>query len=278
MESGIRRYQRIAPLFIILGLALVFLTALLLFLYRSPIDAYAQLLFIPVMFGAIYFGRKGGIIAAVSSGTIYVILLYLLAKPDVMALAFVKIGVYFVTYAIMGLAGGLLFERLREEIKEIEERVLLDRTTGLFTTRYFITSLQKELDRASRYKEEFSAAVFKFTEGMKELDKKSQKHLTRDVAAVFREQARIVDTVAICAPDEIGVVLPEVGKKGCERFIERVAEKLEPILSAIDKEYSKAMDITMYVFPAEEKAISELIERYAKDLEISYIKRPKEMK
>lgn len=282
MESGIRRYQRIAPMFILLGLAAIFLTALILFLRQNTLESLAQLFFIPILFGVIYFGLKGGLVSAVLMALAYGGIIFLRGEALPFSLRLSSLIIRAVFFVVMGVAGGLLFDRLKVELKEIEERVLLDRASGLFTVRYFITSLQKEIDRAKRYKKPFAVALFKVEAPFIRQGrtfKVSLNKLNPKLGEIFREAARIVDTMALCDPGEIGVVLPETPKEGGEKFVGRVRPKILSLLQSLGVESPQEnLSIDTYNFPEDEKKIQALIENYASKIEVSYIKRPREYK
>lgn len=275
MESGIRRYQRLVIVFVFLGLALVFLTSLVFFVRGFLLEAYAQLLFIPILFGVIYWGKKGGILSALISGLGYIVLFYFFGRPQEPRAAMVFIALRFGFFLLMGIVGGILFDLFKEVIKEIEERILLDGYTGLFTTRYFITAIRKEIDRARRYEKQFSVALYRIKTDDASQKKVSPRKVIKELAEVFKKEARVVDTMAVCSRNEIGIVLPEIDAKGCEGFVTRIDTKISPIFKelGLDKDL---IEVDQLTYPDNDKLLEELINRYAKELETSYIKRPKE--
>lgn len=276
MESGTRRYQRLVIVFILLGLVLVFLSSLVFFTRGFFLEAYAQLLFIPILFGVIYWGKKGGILSALISGLAYVALFYYLGRPQEPSSALVFISIRFGFFLLMGIVGGIIFDLFRDVIQEIEERVLLNSSVGLFTTRYFITALRKEIDRATRYDKSFSVAIYRVGEPAQYSGSKtSDRKMLRKLAEVFKKEARIVDTMAVCGPAEIGIVLPEVDSQGLKGFIERVNKEIHPLLDSLGVD-KQQLEVDEYTYPDEEKGIEELINKYAEVLETSYIKRPRE--
>ncbi len=279
VEAPLKRYRSVSKLFLLLGVIIAVLTSFILYYRGTTIEAYAQILFIPIIVGAIYYGKKGGLIAALGAGAIYVLLVLYLVKSQLAQIVTLSISLRILFFCFMGVVGGLLFEKFKEEVRDLEEKVLVDRETGLHTARYFITVIQQEIDRAKRYKSGFSLIIFQLDEEKLKLSKKAEKKLVKDLGQMLKQQTRIVDEIACLSYGNFGVVLPEINKEGVEFFLKRVEKKFVEVAGKSKKDFS-AKDLHVKPLNSWDNMpeIEEIIDQYSEDIGISYIKRPKELK
>jgi diguanylate cyclase (GGDEF)-like protein len=92
-----------------------------------------------------------------------------------------------------------------------------DALTGLANRGYMLAAIEREIDRATRYRRGFAVLMVDL-DGLKELND-TFGHRTGDralaaVAAVLRESVRRIDTVARLGGDEFVVLLPETDREG----------------------------------------------------------------
>lgn len=276
METPKVRYQRISYLFVVLGIAIVLISTYLLNLRNLHIEAYSQLLFIPILFGALYYGWKGGLIAAAVSAVLYVAIIFLQIESEVVQSAAFSTALRLSFFVFLGVVGGLLFERYREEIKIAEEKVLLDPTTGLYTCRFFITTLREEADRAKRYRATFSVVCFNLAGYLKSLAGIVRKRVLKEVADIFKKEVRIVDIAALSDTFEVSAVLPETNKEGAKVFTNRLNEKLAAYFVKLGLVCEEDIEGEIYTYPEDEKAIEDLIVECSARIEVSHIQRPRE--
>lgn len=276
METPRRRYQKITYLFLLLGLIIAFLSAWILFMRGMNVEAAAQLLFIPILFGALYYGWKGGVLSALLAGALYVGVIIFSVESEIIQSVAVSVGLRLVFFAFLGVAGGLLFERYRAEIKELEEKILLDKLTGLYTCRYFITALRDEIDRAKRYGDKFTVVTFKIAE-VGERGSLSRKIMSK-LGDVFKAEVRIVDVAALTDAMEISALLPETTQEGANVFVKRLREKINAAFAemGVDLPSKEGATVVIYVFPEDEGKLEDLLAEYAGRIEVEHIKRPRE--
>ncbi len=278
IETPLKRYRSVSQLFLLLGVVIAGLTSLILYCRGATVEAYAQILFIPIIVGAIYYGKKGGLIAALGAGLVYVLLLMFLVESQLAQVITLTISLRILFFCFMGIVGGLLFEKFKEQVMDIEEKVLVDAGTGLYTARYFITVIQQEIDRAKRYESGFSVVTFKFNLADLKMPKKAEKKLAKDLGEMFKQQTRIVDEIACLSAGDFGVILPEIKKDGAQIFLDRVKEKLIEIVKKKEKGFSeKDLDVELLTFWDNLAGIEEMTSQYAEKIGVSYIKRPKEL-
>ncbi|MDI6892865.1 MAG: hypothetical protein QMD08_07815 [Actinomycetota bacterium] len=276
METPRRRYQKITYLFLLLGLIIAFLSAWILFMRGMNVEAAAQLLFIPILFGALYYGWKGGVLSALLAGALYVGVIIFSVESEIIQSVAVSVGLRLVFFAFLGVAGGLLFERYRAEIKELEEKILLDKLTGLYTCRYFITALRDEIDRAKRYGDKFTVVTFKIAE-VGERGSLSRKIMSK-LGDVFKAEVRIVDVAALTDTMEISALLPETAQEGANVFVKRLREKINAtfVEMGVGLPSKEGATVVIYVFPEDEGKLEDLLAEYAGRIEVEHIKRPRE--
>ncbi|MDP3014664.1 MAG: hypothetical protein Q8M92_10500 [Candidatus Subteraquimicrobiales bacterium] len=277
METPKARYRRISYLFIILGIAIVLISTQLLLSRGIKTEAYAQLLFIPILFGALYYGWKGGLIAAGVSAALYIGVIFFQVESEIVQSAAFSTALRLGFFVFLGVVGGLLFERYREEIKIAEEKVLLDPTTGLFTCRFFITCLREELDRARRYTNNFSIACFNLSDCLETLKGLTRRETLKGIADIFKKEIRIVDLIGRVDVLEIGTLLPETDKKGAKVFTDRLNSRIATFLAEHGVVCEEDIEGKIYTFPDDEEAIEGLISECSAKIEVSHIKRPTEI-
>ncbi|HDP69688.1 MAG TPA: diguanylate cyclase [Actinobacteria bacterium] len=277
-EVPLKRYRSVSKLFLLLGTVIAVLTSLILYFRGTTIEAWAQILFIPIIAGAIYYGKKGGLAAALAAGIVYVLLIMYMVKSQLAQIVTLSISLRVIFFIFMGLVGGLLFEKFKEEVRDLEEKVLVDKETGLHTTRYFITVIQQEVDRAKRYKSGFSLIIFQLDEEKIKLSKRAEKKLAKELGQMLKQQTRIVDEIAYLNHGDFGVVLPEINKEGADFFLKRVKEKFVEVVKKSKRDFSDK-DLYVKAFNSWDDIpeIEEMIGQYGEEMGISYIKRPKEL-
>ncbi|MDO8885601.1 hypothetical protein [Candidatus Oleimmundimicrobium sp.] len=278
IDTPAKRYHNVSQLFLILGTIIAMLTSFILFYRGTTIEAYAQMLFIPIIAGAVYYGKKGGFIAAIGAGVVYILLLLFLVESQLAQVVTLTITLRIIFFCFMGIVGGLLFEKFKEQVMDLEEKVLVNEESGLYTARYFITVIQQEIDRATRYKSTFSIITFKFNLLKIGISKRAEKKLIKDLGEMFKQQTRIVDEIAYLSRGDFGVVLPEIDKKGAKIFLDRIKEKFIEIVKKKKKDFSESdLNIKMFTYQDNLSEIEKLISQYAEKIGVSHIKRPKEL-
>jgi diguanylate cyclase (GGDEF)-like protein len=117
--------------------------------------------------------------------------------------------------------------QLYQRTKELSAR---DDLTGLFNRRYFFEQLEKEIQRARRYRRVFSLLMMDLDDFKRYND--THGHLRGD--EVLREVARLLlgttrraDVVARFGGEEFVVLLPEIDDQGAEVVAEKIRSAVE---------------------------------------------------
>jgi diguanylate cyclase (GGDEF)-like protein len=102
-----------------------------------------------------------------------------------------------------------------------------DALTGLANRAYVLAAVEREIDRATRYRHRFCILMADL-DGLKELND-TLGHRAGDralaaVAAVIRENVRRIDTPARLGGDEFVVLLPETDRDGAAVVAEKIRE------------------------------------------------------
>ncbi len=103
----------------------------------------------------------------------------------------------------------------------------VDALTGLANRAYVLAAVEREIDRATRYRHRFCILMADL-DGLKELND-TLGHRAGDralaaVSAVIRENVRRIDTPARLGGDEFVVLLPETDREGARVVAEKIRQ------------------------------------------------------
>lgn len=156
--------------------------------------------------------------------------------------------------------------------EQTEQLAVTDGLTGIFNHRYFQDFIERELNRAKRYRHSLSLIMLDIDHFKQVNDRRG--HPTGDlvlqqVAAVLRKQARDVDLVARYGGEEFMVVLPETRKREAQILANRIRVQIRDI--TFKDEHDRDLDrITVSLgvasFPEDGGSKSELIDYVDKAL------------
>ena len=130
-------------------------------------------------------------------------------------------------------------EKLAHELKganeQLRELALRDGLTGLYNHRHFLAVLDKEVERATRYKRPFSLILFDLDHFKQVND--THGHVRGDIvlkaiSALVQKKVRLSDVVARYGGEEYVVVLPETDIQGAVKLAERLRRDVEKAVIA----------------------------------------------
>ena len=109
----------------------------------------------------------------------------------------------------------------------------IDALTGLANRGYILAAVEREIDRATRYRRGFCLLMADL-DGLKELND-HHGHRAGDralaaVAAVLRDNVRRIDTPARIGGDEFIVLLPETDREGARVVADKIRQGVSAIL------------------------------------------------
>ena len=150
-------------------------------------------------------------------------------------------------FAAIVLAWGLArtLTRLHDRVAA---QALTDPLTGLWNRRYMAETLEREVDRAARFRHPISLIILDVDDFKKINDREG--HLQGDivlasVADVVRDVTRSIDVAARYGGDELALILVETGREGATILAERLRERVAANQISLADE--RTMNVTLSV-------------------------------
>tara|TARA_Y100001960_G_scaffold234449_1_gene246634 strand:- start:5265 stop:5963 length:699 start_codon:yes stop_codon:yes gene_type:complete len=109
----------------------------------------------------------------------------------------------------------------------LKELMIYDEITHMFSRRYILNILEKEIIRSRRYKNDFSLIAFEIDNGNEDflsLGAETENLLISKVANEIRKFKRTSDSAGRTGPHTFLLVLPETKAEGAEILAQRVQE------------------------------------------------------
>lgn len=230
-------YRRFEWLTIGVGAATVLATVLMTLSPRPDlVELAAQVLILCVLVGAVHWGRKGGLIAAVAATVLYVLLRIpsvagVGVSSDLLELIIVRAG----TYGLIGVAGGELCGRIKYFFARLEDSLSIDEVARVYNQRFIGQLLRTSLSTHARYRVPFSVVSLTLAPGLtSELRPAKVGTLVRTVADTIRDDIRLVDEVGRLDDGTFLMLLPHTPKAGAEVAAARVRAGVRDVLGAKD--------------------------------------------
>lgn len=124
---------------------------------------------------------------------------------------------------------GVLAEKLKRQEEAMKRLSVTDELTGLFNHRFFYQCLEKEADRARRYRHPLTLVIIDLDNFKKYND--TWGHIQGDralatAAAVLKSAVRSTDIVARYGGEEFAIILPMTDLVSAKVICERIRESL----------------------------------------------------
>jgi diguanylate cyclase (GGDEF)-like protein len=112
---------------------------------------------------------------------------------------------------------------------QLKEQSIMDDITGLYNHRHILAEIEKELERARRYKHTLAGMMIDVDDFKSFNDKLG--HLTgdyvlREVAHVFQQSIRKIDIVGRYGGDEFLIILPEANEQTARVVADRIQRSM----------------------------------------------------
>jgi GGDEF domain-containing protein len=223
-------------LVLLVGLAVLGVTiAIMLARGVDTPEVLGTTLFIPIFVAFVFWGIRGGLIAAAVASIIY----FIARQPAIEAAGFDLFRGQILSrtfaYFVFGLIGGWASSALESSLNKLELYDQIDDATGIYNARFFVQDTDLELSRSKRYQTVFSLTVVDVpAAALEKLDRRRRGRTLRDLGRLLGDSVRTVDR-AVHASDgrnhRFAVVLPETGPEGARIFTDRLADRLADYLS-----------------------------------------------
>jgi GGDEF domain-containing protein len=201
------------------------------------IELAAQLLLMPVLVGAVHWGRKGGLIGALAATLAYVALrlpsvVSVGLQADVLQLIVIRT----VTYGFVGIIGGELCGRIKYFFARLEDSCSIDEHSRVYNQRFIAQSLSNHLGESARYGTVFSIAIIELASRLTaDLRPSRVRSLVRSVADHMRNDVRLVDDVGRLDDGRFVLLFPHTPKDGAVVAATRVRAGVRDVLGAKDE-------------------------------------------
>jgi len=230
------RYTRFEELILIVGGVTILGTVAVSYSGGPPelAEVAAQFMLFGVLFCAVRFGRRGGLIAAIVASAIYTLLrIDTLSLTQTSTTAMVILATRLAAFGLVGVAGGELCSRVRYGMATLEGASALDEWSRVYNQRWAFKSLDAARARFLRYDEPFSVVVMTISPAVFEgLRPSRHRAVVRGVADHIRADVRVVDEVSRLDDGRFIVLLPHTPKDGGEVAAARLKKGTVSVLGA----------------------------------------------
>jgi len=149
-------------------------------------------------------------------------------------------------------------------MERIQELTITDECTGLFNVRHLYRQMESEIDRARRFKSQFSLIFIDldyFKQVNDEYGHLIGSRVLAEVGRGLRSLVREVDSVFRYGGDEFIVLLPETGKVGARKTAEHLLTALREMRFAISDGLKLEVRASFGVatFPEDGRSVHEVI-------------------
>ncbi len=141
-----------------------------------------------------------------------------------------------VSFGLFGFVFGCSFDetfrqkmRLENMNTLLRQQTITDDLTGLYNRRHILSELERELERASRYKHPLSGMMIdidRFKDVNDRYGHQIGDRLLREVASVLSMSIRKIDVIGRYGGDEFLVILPEAGIEAAQTVTLRIQKAL----------------------------------------------------
>lgn len=222
---------------LVLGIGGTAILATTLLSLGQGFDAYelgAQLLILGVLFGAVHWGRRGGIVAATAATFAYLalrlpLILQIGLTADIVAMLVARIA----AFGLIGIVGGEVCARVMYFLARLRDESAIDPWSGVFNQRIAARLLTSAAGQCQRYGQPFCIVTVALPASLtSELRESKARAVVRGVADYIRDDVRMVDEVARLDDGRFLVLLPHTPKDGGTIVEQRLNEGVRQVAGA----------------------------------------------
>ena len=125
----------------------------------------------------------------------------------------------------------------------LRSQAVLDHTTGIYNRRYLALEIDKEIQRAKRYKLDNEPMLYAMMVDIDDFKKFNEKYghaggdyILKEIAEILRRSIRKLDIVGRYGGDEFLIILPEAKLETAEAVANRVQQSLKDYTLQINGE------------------------------------------
>jgi len=257
------KYTGFERLLLFVGSVTVFASVTLQLTGPSPeySEIAAQILLLGVLFGAVRFGPKGGLFAAIGASVVYVVMrTELFSSTDVSYGDTLGMASRLIAFGMVGVVGGEVCSRVRHGIAVLEGGNALDDWSRVYNQAWAHKTLVSARERALRYNEPFSVVLLSLSQSLfAGVSSSRQRIMVRTLADHIRSDVRMVDEIARLHDGRFAVVLPHTPRAGGQVVAQRALDGLRAALGARDD----AVTVRLLAAPDDIYDIDALIDQIA---------------
>lgn len=252
--KGFQRFIFISgSLLILVSTALVFVTT------RNIQEVVGQLLFFLLLAGGVYYGLRGGIVAAILASTVYAALQFptilSLNISAVLPLILIRAAIYGIT----GPLGGEILAKIKQFMIEASHQEYVDEETKIFNKVYFIKLAEIELAKFERYNTVASLVVVNLNPKAVEMYLESpQSPGIKYIADAITSNVRLVDEVGRIDNHTFAVILPFTSADGAGVVAKRLLTVTENKLG-----YTNSVSCDVIALPDDKAKLEGIIKDYS---------------
>lgn len=227
----------------------------------EPIEIIAQFMILGVIYAAVYYGRRGGLIAAAVASAAYALMRFetLTSTPLTLTMATVFIA-RFTAFGVVGIVGGEACNWIRYSLARLEGGTALDEWSRVYNQAYASKAIDQALGRFRRYGESFSVAIITLSPSLlADFKPARQRSIIRTLAHALRADVRMVDEIARLDDGRFLVLLPHTPKEGGLVVSQRLGTLTRNSLGASDQ----AVNVVLLAAAEDEAALGSLAESIA---------------
>jgi hypothetical protein len=198
-------------------------------------DLTMALLLIAVIAGAVHWGRRGGMSAAMIASAIYV----LISVPELMQseslanTAFLNVAIRVGTFGLLGILGGEFFSRVNHMMSRLGRAEVFDEWGHAFSQAYAVSALERTIAGYLRYRQPFSIVLLTVSSDVtKGMSATRTRTLIRSVSNFMRGDLRMVDELARLDDGRYLSILPSTGADGGRVVAARLGIGVRELLGA----------------------------------------------
>ncbi|NTU70849.1 MAG: hypothetical protein HGB10_03390 [Coriobacteriia bacterium] len=196
-------------------------------------EIVGQLAIVGVMAVAVHWGRRRGTVAALIACLLYLALRMPVIAAGATPQALLLVASRFAGYCLVGIVGGEIFGRVKYLFAAEGNEGALDEWSRVYSQRHAAISLMQAIERSERYGEGFAVVLLRLETSLTASQRPEQlRSLVRAVAAILRDDVRMVDDVARLDDGRFFVLLPHTPGAAAPIVADRVAASVRHTVGA----------------------------------------------